>query len=356
MLIFAAANPNYMDFTLHQLAIHELIKLPESSTAELRLSDRLLFIDERAERLVEKLNRTFTQKNEVLNGQLAAPEDALFPGYFQLLQESRFSETGFLQFSRDSMEALKVSLQGVGGAKGGYLVYAFYSTGKAEYSKDMVGIFLVRNTDGLVFQPAPDGNFQLHPATYLDIDRMALACRIPIKVGQEAWQPAAEVIKHARTQKEISDYFLSWLAVEESVSSIDMTRSFLEAVAAIPAPVDETTGEPMAAGAFREQVANFAMKSPGKTISIPAFEEKFYGEEHPLKSYFNENEMPLQKEFRVDSSALRDYHFHKFKGEGLYFGCKHAFLLSGKVRVEDGQVIIDDEDLAEEILAILQPD
>lgn len=343
-----------MEFTLHQLAIHELIKHTESSDADLLLSDRLQLVDEKAEELVRKLHRTFSQKNDVLNGRLAAPEDALFPGYFQLLQESRFSEAGFLEFSRASMQALQLSLQGVVGAKGGYLVYTFYSVGEGEAEQQLIGIFLVRDTDGVVFKESEKGNFQLHPTAYLDIDRMALACRIRVSGRADSWQPAAEVIKHGRSQKDISEYFVNWLGLEESVSSRDLTDHFLAAVAAAPLPMDEETGEPMEHGVFREQVANFANKSPGKTISIPAFEEKFYGEEQPLQTYFAENELEMQDEFRADGRALRDYHFHKFKGQGLYLGCKHAFLLSGKVRFEGNQVIIDDDDLVEQLREAMQ--
>lgn len=120
-------------------------------------------------------------------------------------------------------------------------------------------------------------------------------------------------------------------------------------------PVDDETGAPIDSGLFREQVTQFAMKNPSKTINVAAFEEKFYGqEEQPLQTYFSENEISVNEEFRFDRSTLRSYEFHKFKGKGLYFGCKHAFLLENKVRVEGTQVIIDDEDLAEQILEILR--
>ncbi|MGH1432914.1 MAG: nucleoid-associated protein [Lewinella sp.] len=342
-----------MTMTLHQLAIHELVKNADSNEAELRLSDNLLLIDEKAEELIGKLNKTFIQKNEVLNGHLAAPEDALFPGYFHLLEEDKFSAEAFLQFSRDSMQALQLSLQGIVGAKGGYLVYAFYSTGEGAHEQHLLGIFLVRDTNGLVFTTGSSGSFQLNPSTYLDIDRMALACRIILRKGEGSERPHLEVIKHARTQKEISDYFLSWLGIEESVSNKELTHHFLEAVAAVPLPVDEETGAQMETGVFREQLANFAMKSPGKVINIPAFEEKFYGEEKPIQAYLSEQEVNIQDEFRFDRQAVREYNFHKFKGQGLYFGCKHAFLLSGEVRVEGEQVIIDNPELAEQIMAII---
>ena len=338
---------------LQHLAVHELIKQTDSPDVRIHLSEQLTPNDERATELVAKLHRTFIQKNDVLNGRLSSPEDALFPGYYELLRSETFSASAFLQFSKDSTQALQLSLQGVTGAKGGYLVYAYYRVSEEEDPQPaQVGIFLVRDANGMLFQTGGSGTYELHPATYLDIDKMALACRI--KPGSAQQQPEVEVIKHARTQKEISDYFLSWLAIEESVSNRDLTQHFLEAVAAVPTPVDEETGSPMDAGIFREQVANFAMKSPGKTISIPAFEERFYGEEQPLQQYFTEQQVDMQNEFRFDRQSVRDYHFHKFKGKGYYFGCKHAFLLSGEVSVQGDQVIIDNPDLAEQILEILR--
>ncbi|MEZ4987646.1 MAG: hypothetical protein R2795_21895 [Saprospiraceae bacterium] len=71
-----------------------------------------------------------------------------------------------------------------------------------------------------------DGNFELNPTTYLDTDRLAMACRIRIRRGKQDWQPQAEVIKHARSQKDISDYFLNWLAIESPISNKDLTEQF----------------------------------------------------------------------------------------------------------------------------------
>jgi len=340
-----------MDYHLHHLAIHELIKSNEEAEARLFLSEKLLPIEDRAEQLTQRLHRTFSQKNDVLQGQLCSPEDALFPGYFQQLVDERIDAPAFLQFSRDSMQALQLSLQGVVGAKGGYLVYAHYSLEERSY----VSIYLVRDAEGIVFQKKNEEAFSLGETTYLNIDKMAMACRIPLQNGPAAEQHQVEVIKHARSQKDISDYFLAWIAMEESNSSRLLTTTFLEAVAAVPPPIDQETGNPVDSGAFREKVAQFALKNPSKTINIQSFEDEFYGNEQPLQTYFSEQNIELQNEFRFDRQALRDYHFHKFKSKGMYFGCKHAFLLSGKVRVEGQQVIIDDEDLAEQILDVLRP-
>ncbi len=339
-----------MDYCIHQLAIHELVKSQESSEASLKLNNQLSYIDEKAEQLIQGLHQTFSKKNDILQGLLASPEDALFPAYFKELEEDKFSGESFLQFSVDAMLALQLSLQGVVGAKGGYLVFAHYDAGDQTH----LGIFLLRDSEGLVFVDEGTGELQLNTTTYLDIDRLALAARVNINTTSEDFI-RVEVIKHARSQKDISAYFLNWLAIEETIDSKEMTTHFLEAVNAIPKPVDEETGELIDNGVFREQVTQFAMKNPSKTINVAAFEERFYGEEEkPLQTYFSENEIAVNEEFRFDRGTIRNYEFHKFKGQGLYFGCKHAFFLSGKVKVENGQIVIDDEDLVEQIMDILQ--
>ena len=337
-----------MTLTLRHLAIHELIKTPENTEAALRLSDRLLPIDDRAVTLIGRLDHACARKNDLLNGRLAAPEDALFSGYYELLREAKYEAEAFLRFSQDSMQALQLSLQGVVGAKGGYLVYALYAT-EAERQEEWLGIFLVRDAEGLLFQLGAEGGFELRPTTYVDVDRMALAGRIAVQPSTDGASPRIEVLKHARTQKEISDYFLHWLGIEESVSNRELTRQFLDAVASVPKPLDAETGEPLSEGVFRERVANFAMKSPGSVLSIPAFEEAFYGQEQPIQAYLSEQSLDNREAFRFDRQAVREYHFHKFKSQGLYFGCQHAHLLSGLVRVEDGRVVIDDSDLADQL-------
>lgn len=338
-----------MDFRLHHIAIHELVKTTDSSEATLLLSEALLAKDEKAEQLVQRLHQTLAKKNDILQAYLGTPEDGLFPAYYTILEEQGFEADAFLQFTKDSMQALQLTLQGVMGAKGGYIVFSYYSLNERPF----INISLLRDVDGLVFSNEETTQFTLHATTYLEIDRLAMACSIHIG-SSASGRTEVELIKHAKTQKDISAYFLNWLSIEETIDSKEMTSNFLEAVSALPLPIDEETGEEMDKGEFREQVAEFAMKSPSKTINIPAFEETFYSDKgQPIQEYFEENEMDVNQEFRFDRGAVREYEFHKLKGQGLYFGCKHAFLLSGKVSVQHDQIIIDDEDLAAQLMDIL---
>ncbi|MCB0554418.1 MAG: nucleoid-associated protein, partial [Phaeodactylibacter sp.] len=286
-----------MDLLLHQLIIHELEKEADSADARLFLTDSTIPTSDRAEALVDKLNQTLVQKEDVLNGYLSSPEDALFPGYFQHLLDGQLSEEAFIAFSRETMSALQLALQGVVGAKGGYLVYADYS----EFDHRMLGIFLVRDTEGVVFQKnTAEGAFELNTITYLNTDKLAMACRIHIDRYDGGQGRCVELIKHAKSQKEISEYFIHWIGLERPESSREMTTTFLQVASELPLPAEAETGQPMEESRFREKVLQFAMNSPQKTIHVGHFEKEFYGEEKPVQQYLEDNGLALDEEFRFD--------------------------------------------------------
>ncbi|MCB0585038.1 MAG: nucleoid-associated protein, partial [Phaeodactylibacter sp.] len=264
------------EILVHHLIIHELEKEPEHIEARLFLAEAATPLDSRADLLVEKLNHTFLQKEDILHGYLSAPGDALFPGYFQHLVDEQLTEEAFIAFSRDTMNALQLNLQGVVGAKGGYLVYALYEVENTR----MLGLFLVRDTEGLAFRKEGEdaAAFLLDTVTYLNTDKLAMACRIHINRFEEGQGRFVELIKHARSQKEISEYFVNWIGLERPESSKTLTQSFLQMVEELPMPVDESTGEKMEEGRFREKVLNFAMQSPQKTINLEHFGQELYGD------------------------------------------------------------------------------
>ncbi|MCB9303125.1 MAG: nucleoid-associated protein [Lewinellaceae bacterium] len=339
-----------MDLLLHQLIIHELEKEADSADARLFLTDSTIPTSDRAEALVDKLNQTLVQKEDVLNGYLSSPEDALFPGYFQHLLDGQLSEEAFIAFSRETMSALQLALQGVVGAKGGYLVYADYS----EFDHRMLGIFLVRDTEGVVFQKnTAEGAFELNTITYLNTDKLAMACRIHIDRYDGGQGRCVELIKHAKSQKEISEYFIHWIGLERPESSREMTTTFLQVASELPLPAEAETGQPMEESRFREKVLQFAMNSPQKTIHVGHFEKEFYGEEKPVQQYLEDNGLALDEEFRFDRKALREFYNYKVSAEKIYLYFNRGHLKSGQIVVDGDSITIHSPDLAEQIMDII---
>lgn len=348
---FALQITTAMPVDIRHLIIHELEKTADSHEAKVFLSEQVLPLGERAEAMLNKLDKTFAQKAEVLQGYLSSPEDALFPGYLQLLVEAGLNEASFTNFSRDTMNALQLALQGVVGAKGGYLVYAHYEVD----GQSFLSIFLVRDTEGLVFEKdtARDA-FQLQAVTYLNMDKLALACRIHLGRYRSGDDRCVELIKHARSQKEISDYFVNWIGLDRPETSRDLTASFLDMVDELPLPTDEATGEAVPEVAFREQVLQFAMDSPHKTINLKEFDQTFYGNAPTAAQYAQDNDLPMGGEFRFDRGTLNKYYNHKAAADGLFLSFNQGHLQRGQVKVEGEEIRIHCPEMAEQVAAFLE--
>ncbi|GJM34846.1 MAG: hypothetical protein DHS20C18_38470 [Saprospiraceae bacterium] len=340
-----------MEISINQLIIHELIKEAEAGEATLYLTETAQPVNDQTEDLLMRLNATFEQKEDILHGYLSPPEDALFPGYFQQWQEGTQEEEAFVAFSKNTMNALQEAIQGVIGAKGGYLVYADYQ----HFHSRILGIFLVRDTDGIVFKKQEDQNsFDLHNTTYLNTEKLAMACRIHIDKSQSGQGRFVELIKHARSQKEISEYFLNWIGLEGQESSKNLTHTFLEVVSQLPLPVDETSGEMVQESQFREQVLNFAMRSPQKTISIAAFDDEFYGEQKTTQQFLETNDIPLDPEFRFDRPTMKKFFNFRLSAEGISLSFNRNDYLDKKVSIEEDRIVIHSPAMLEKLLAMLE--
>lgn len=329
---------------VHHLIVHELIKAPQEGEAQLFLSKACLPPEERAQQLIGKLNQTFDQKSDTLLGYFSGPEDALFPGYFHLLAEADYTEEAFLSFSRETMQALQLSLQGVTGAKGGYLVYAYYTVGE----RQLLGIFLVRDTEGIVFDKHSD-SFDLRTITHLNTDRLAMAGRIDLQAFQNGQQRCLELIKHTNSQRTISEYFTNWIGLDRPASSRDLTNSFLDMVEQLPPPPSEETGEPMPKEVFQEQVMQYAMSNPQKTISVQAFDEEFYNSQPTAQTFAQEQALPLEDEFRFDQGTLKRHFQLRLSAAGIRLQFNRSDYQDGLVRIEGDEIIITSPELIERL-------
>lgn len=334
-----------MEIDLRRLVIHELVKSAEAVDAQLYLSETLVEVEDRSYELVSRLHRTFESKSDILLGNLSSPEDNLFPGYFEQWRQSAGTSDTFLQFSRETMQTLQLGLQGVVGAKGGYLVYAEY----VAEDIPMLGLFLVRDTEGLIFRRLDQrAGFDLDSVTYLDTNRLAMAARIRLDGSLDRGYQA-QLIKHNRSQATISEYFLNWVGLERTESSRELTESFLDIVEHLPLPYDEAAGREMKPAEFQKEVVRYALSTPGQSIELDRFEENFYGKEHPAQSYLAEQGLPFSDGFRVDANTLRSHHRIKAYTQGVSLSFDRQQLLDGTIRVEAGKVIIDLPDLADQI-------
>ncbi len=333
-----------MEFQLNQLIIHELIKEADAPDASLLLSQELNPLDEKAHTLVEKLNDIFDQKSDTLQGFFSPPEDALFPGYFQDLVKQAFDEKAFLHFSRESMQALQLSLQGVTGAKGGYLVYALYEL----FDVQFLGIFLIRDTEGIVFEKS-EAVFSLHTVTYLNTDKLAMAGRIDVQKFLNGQLRCLELIKHTKSQKTISEYFVKWIGLDQPESSRNLTKTFLNLVEELPLPKQAESEQVMTETEFKEEVMQFAMSRPHKTIKLEEFDQQFYGQEPTAQQFIEKNDIPLDQEFRFDQNTMKRFFNLRASSDGMSLAFNQKHLSSGMVVLEDDRIVIHCDQLLEKL-------
>ena len=340
-----------MELIVDQIVVHELIKEADANDATLFLTDATLPIDDRSELLIEKLNLTFEQKSDTLQGYLSSPEDALFPGYFQQWMDAQGGEEAFLSFSRETMQALQLSLQGITGAKGGYLVFTSYTF----FENEFLGIFLIRDTEGVVFDKKNEaGRFEISPITYLNTEKLAMAGRINLTHFRQGNQRCLELIKYAKSQKSISEYFQNWIGLDRPESSRALTHTFLEVVNELPLPLKEDSNQPMQEEEFRAEVLNFAMSNPHKTISIEQFDKEFYGAEQTVQKLFEDQGVEMEDSFRFDQRAVKNYYHYRAGAEGISLSFNHGHYKSGQIEIDGDQIIIRSEALMEKILAQLE--
>ena len=329
---------------VHHLIVHELKKQPESAETELLLSKEALPISEQAIELIGRLDQIFERKNDLLQGFLVEPDESLFPAYYEnWLMEGRDRQT-FIGFSNDTMKVLQQSLNGVIGAKGGYLLYADYTMEEQR----MLGIFLIRETPGMVFVTDEEREaLKLSVVQYLDVDHMAMAVRLLAGKGRNV-----QMIRHARTQSSISQYFTDWVGLDRPETSAELTQSFLEMVEELPVPKDRETGFAMNEGDFEKALVKYAAKQPQQTIRAKEFDEFFYGNETPLQEMLEEGDGSLDEGFRVDKRSLRQRFYLKAGFGGMSVTCTKDHFRSGQIEVDEasGTITIRNDELASLLL------
>ena len=335
--------------TVHAAIVHELRKAPEQAEASLHLSKQPLPITELSTELIARLDNLFERKSDLLQGFLVGPDEELFPAHYQVWLEDGRSKQAFIHFSQEATTALKQRIEGAVGAKGGYLLFADYTIDEQR----LLGIYFVRDTQGMVFvDDEQEERLRLSTIQYLDIDHMAMAARLLAGPGRNV-----QLIRHARTQSAISQYFTDWVGLDRAETSSELTHSFLEMVEELPIPKDRETGNAMEEGDFERALIQYAAKQPQQTVRVKDFDQHFYGNETPLQEMLAEGGNPaLEDGFRVDRKALRSQYYYRAGFGGMSVTCTKEHFRAHQIEVDEGAgtILIRSEELASLLLDQLE--
>ncbi|MGB3547617.1 MAG: nucleoid-associated protein [Saprospiraceae bacterium] len=342
---------------IRHLIVHEIRKQAGQPDAVLQLSDNVLELDDtRVYDLLGKLDQSLENAADVVQGNLSSPEDALFPGLLEQYAGEASRREAFMTFSRETATALYNEMLQVPASAGGYLVYADYQL----EDERRLSIFMVRTNEALRFA-ARENDYQLLGVEVLDTSRLALAARIVLPKTSTALPEGAalplrrvQLSRHHRSQRDVSTYFIDWIGLENMVTSRELTHSFLDAIEHLPAPADSDTGRPMEVDQFQRAVSQYARKQPGQVVSIPAFDDHFYGPgDKPFARFVEENELPLPADgFRTDGRTFRGHLNLRAGANGLSLAFPREAISRGEIEIDEqtGRVTIISEELVERLL------
>jgi len=291
---------------VYNIIIHELRKPHMAIGANLDLSSSLLDIDENATKLISELNDRYKGLN-VTHAVFGNGEGDTFPQQF-LNYFSNSSHYSFLIFTRDSITDLKNKIENISAAKGGYLVYAYYKE-----VKEFIGIFLIRNTEGVLFTKVSD-KFQINPQFHIDFEKMAMACRINKESYENSSDRYLSFIK--KRNEDTSEYFVNWICATDKVDNKTDTKNLHEILVQIPFPND-SNGNPNTKEVFLSEVVNYIKSRPDKIINIKDLGTHFYNDENKIIEFANANEIKINTEFKPDATILRTFVNVKVKADDI---------------------------------------
>lgn len=323
-----------------KVIVHELIKETQKNEARNYLSKSVIPIDSKSVTLIKRLNESFANDNvsrAIFNGQA----NRLFPQEFEKYARNDFSEKDFFLFSCHTLNALRDEIKKVTLAKGGYFVYAYYTDDISKSGINYTGIFLVRDTEGILFSRNDQNHtFDINMINYLDTSKLAMACRIDH--GSYLLKSNKYLQYTDKRKGEVSDYFRSWIAADQIISRKELTETLYEVVNQIERPLNSKTGEEYSLNDFRKMVLDNINTHPQKLVDIKSLGKSLYDDERKIVTYCRENDIPLDSEFELHSVASKKFYQINIDSDGIKLRFLRGDWENGKVQISgDNKVIIE---------------
>lgn len=330
---------------VNRVIIHELYK-PQNATGA-KLSKSLSLMDNTNEdviRLVHELNRRYRKRNE-RHGVFDKSQPSVFHEYYEAYHNAS-SDDNFIQFSHKSAENLKEKIEGIGPAKGGYLVYAQYD----DY-REYCSVFFVRDTLSIAFKRNKTvNNFDLDKVQHIDFEKLAMACRINVQLFKT---DNTKYLSFINTKSDdLSQYFVRWISTCDTVTSEEDTNLLLKALRKIPIkPVEDSS-----LTQTREQIIKNAHRiitaSPTKTANVREISKNLFDDDDYLADYLHQNYPTVPNEFKTYSTSLRNFVKIYARADDVELNFEPSAYKKGVVKFDENdnsQIIIKSQSLADQI-------
>jgi nucleoid-associated protein len=327
----------------NRIVVHSLIKTENQPKALTDLSDGLLDLDSMSLDLIEKLEDSY-RNTQLTYAVFTSNQGDVFPLEFDNYCR-RSSDQSFIDFSKKAVEDLRKRVESISRAKGGYLVFSEYEA----YERNHVGVYLIRDTIGMLFKKDKDKSaYVINPAEHLDLNKLAMACKIDVESYRSKDGDYLSFMKGAR-QEYISDYFIKWISAQNLLSNKTLTNNLYELINAAKPPKDEN-GKEIPRDVFRENVHDL-VNNASKNVNINTISEHLYGDRTVLRNTADEKKIRIDTEFRADRREMKRFVRIDLNADGIQIRFSRDDY-NTKIWVDDKKekVIINSTKLAAQLL------
>lgn len=333
-----------------KVIIHELFKPAGNSGAKLRKSNSLMdHTHEDVQKLIIELNTRYRRRDEKM-GVFDKENPTIFHDSFSVFFDHPEDIDKFIHFSHASAENLKDRIEGIGSAKGGYLIYAQYD----EY-RPYCSVFFVRDTTSMAFKRNNTvANFDIAKVQHIDFEKLAMACRINMQLFNAENSKYLSFIHHKNDT--ISKYFINWISSSDTVTSEQETNTLLRALRTIPMPLMGDTNFPYERDFVIQSAHKYITSSLTRSTNLRDLSKVIFGDEDYLPDYVYEHYENLPNEFKAHASALRKFVKVYAKTNAIELNFYPSALNDGTIRLDqndEDQLIIHSKDLLTQIRAAL---
>jgi nucleoid-associated protein len=286
---------------VERIIIHKISKESGQSITNVTLSEEFTEVNEESEYLIATLEKSY-RKDSVLFAFFDEREDYFFPEQYKILHSNKYDEGSFLEFTKKVTLNLESRMKLVNFAKGGYLIYVQYERNGDTFTS----IFLIRDVKGLIFQKGGKSkSFKVNGIQYLNIDKLAMGCRISHEKYDSSDQRYLAFIKQTG-QQDYSGYFTSWISASNRESSGEFTNALYDLLNKLEKPKDEK-GKELSIDDFREKVYEFVKAQPGKVINLNNLSSHLYNDDLKIATFIDENNLGISTEFKVNARIMKKF-------------------------------------------------
>ncbi len=320
---------------INSLIIHEIRKEANTTnSATLYLSNSLLDVsNENVIKIVTSLEDSFSRKT---------------------LKRAKFSEDGFkedfqnfrsidiMNFSDVLTRKLKNKIDSISPAKGGYLVFAKYTT-----TQDFLAIFLVRNTEGSKLIPS-DGSWDLDSTQYLDVEHFAMGAKINLSILNGDSED--RYISLVRGNTDISSYFEAWIGLDDPKQE----NKDAQALYNIANQIELLDG--MTRDSLKRTIFDYAKSSTGKVVNLRDLSTYIFQDENYISNYCETNNIDIDGEFKLAGVNLSRFYKVSVKANNIELTFPRSSFNPNEIEIIDGQVVIHSTELAQRIQNAIDSD